>query len=83
MNDAETLREVKRIVEECVNKQGPERCWYHPDLFMRLIEVLQIKGVKESCLPPREEFEQGCKKYQEEQYKTSGRKIYIQQEHTT
>ena len=68
MNEKEQLEEVKRILQEAIEKQGHERCWYHPDLFQRLIDLLEIKTTKDLCLPPRKEFEQGCKKYQEEQY---------------
>ncbi len=69
MNEKEQLEEVKKIVQESIEKQGHERCWYHPDLFQRLIEVLEVKPMGKPSLPPRKEFEQGCKKYQDEQYK--------------
>ncbi len=69
MNDTEKLEQVKQILQQSIEKQGHERCWYHPDLFQKLIDLLEIKTAKNPCLPPRKEFEQGCKRYQEEQYK--------------
>jgi hypothetical protein len=68
MNDTEKLNKVKEILLEAIEKEGHERCWYHPDLFQKLIDLLEIKTAKNLCLPPRKEFEQGCKNYQEEQY---------------
>ena len=68
MDDTEKLELVKQILQEAIEKEGQERCWYHPDLFQRLIDLLEIKNTKPMSLPPRKEFERGCKKYQEEQY---------------
>lgn len=64
--DAETkLQAVKQIVEDWVGKQSHEHCWYYPDLFRQLCQVLDVPAV-DAGLPPRAEFERGCQMFQEE-----------------
>lgn len=65
----EKCDEVKKIVQEWTDKQGHERCWYYPDLFNRLAGVLGVTPTVAPCLPPRAEFEEGCRKYQEEEFR--------------
>ena len=59
---------AKQILTEWIDQQGHDRCWYYPDLYRKLIEVFDIKPSKEPNLPPKAEFEQGCKRYQDEEY---------------
>ena len=69
MKDVERkLKVVEEIVQEFVDKQGHERCWYYPDLFNRLSQTLNITPTINPSLPSREEFEEGCRRYQMEQY---------------
>ena len=56
------LEEIKLIVQEWVDKQGHDRCWYYPALFRKLVEILEINSNKESSLPPLEEFKKGCER---------------------
>lgn len=58
------LDKVKNIVKEFINKQGHEKCWYYPDLFKSLVEVLGVK-IQITELPDREAFEAGCREYQD------------------
>ncbi|MBS3079966.1 hypothetical protein J4221_00680 [Candidatus Pacearchaeota archaeon] len=60
--------EAKTIIQEWVSKQGHDRCWYYPDLFRKLAEIFEVQ-YSDPGLPPRNEFEKGCEKYQEEEYK--------------
>ncbi len=69
MDDSVKLNEAKKIIQEWVDQQGHERCWYYPDLFNRLVNVFEIKATKAPALPPLHEFEEGCRKYQIEEYK--------------
>lgn len=66
----DSLEKVKAVVERWLDKQGHERCWYYPELFSELAALLGLgRGkVLDPGLPPREEFEAGCKRYQDEQY---------------
>ena len=56
-----------QILNEYVSKKGHDKCWYYPDLFNKLIELYGIKSV-EPELPSREEFVEGCMKFQDEMY---------------
>jgi len=69
MNDLEKLDEVKKIIQEWIDKQGHDRCWYYPELFKKLIDLLGIKLSGDPKLPPLDEFKFGCEKYQQEEYK--------------
>lgn len=56
------------LVKEWIGKQGHDRCWYYPDIFAKIAEVLGIPAADKPALPPRAEFEGGCSRYQQEQY---------------
>jgi hypothetical protein len=60
--------EARNALTEWAEKQGHDRCWYYPDILNRLCEILGIP-VFPQPLPPRAEFEAGCCRYQNEQYK--------------
>lgn len=62
------LAHVRSIVQAWLDKQGHERCWYYPELFEELATVLDVKQTVPSALPPRAEFEAGCRRYQENEY---------------
>lgn len=67
----ETCNKTQEIIQNWVNQQSHDRCWYYPDLFQKLVKLHSIKPNINPQLPPREEFERGCKKYQEEEYNDS------------
>jgi len=67
MEESEKIEKAKVILQSWVDQQGHERCWYYPDVFNQLVELFEVKG-GENGLPPRCEFEEGCRRYQEEQY---------------
>lgn len=69
MNDNEKIIRAKQILQEWVNQQGHERCWYYPDVFNKLSTLFDIRMTKTPSLPPLKEFEEGCRKYQMEEYK--------------
>lgn len=71
MTDAELSIETKRILQDWVDQQGHDRCWYYPDLFRRLIALHGVKAFKEPHLPPLEEFKRGCERYQREEFGSS------------
>ncbi len=68
-NIEDKFNEAKGIIQEWVDKQGHERCWYYPDLFRKLADIFEVKATKKPALPPIEEFKKGCEKYQQEEYK--------------
>ncbi len=59
---------AKEVLQEWIDKQGHDRCWYYPDLFKELINIFGIKPKADPGLPSLEEFKKGCEKYQEEEY---------------
>jgi len=59
---------ARAVVQEFVDKQEHERCWYYPELFDRLTKIFGIAPTRNPELPSREEFERGCSRYQAEQY---------------
>ena len=65
----EKLKEAREILSEWVDKQWHERCWYYPDIFKRLANILDVDISREPMLPPVDEFRRGCERYQEEEYK--------------
>ena len=69
MNDSEKVQKAKDVLQEWVDKQGHDRCWYYPDLFRQLADILKVKPSKEPALPPLDEFKKGCERYQREEYK--------------
>jgi hypothetical protein len=60
--------EAARIIKEWSDKQGHDRCWYYPDLFTKLASLFKLSLKVKPSLPPRHEFEEGCKRYQDEEY---------------
>ena len=65
-------QQAQAAVQQWVAQQGHNRCWYYPDIFNRLVEILGIEANKTPALPPLEEFRKGCEEYQKEEYKKSG-----------
>lgn len=64
----QTCEEVREMLQQWVNKQGHDRCWYYPELFTALAERLDVRLAISPSLPPRCEFEDGCRRYQDQQY---------------
>jgi hypothetical protein len=70
MEDCPNCQSTKQILQNWVDQQGHERCWYYPDLFRQLIAIFRVKASLPPKLPPRSEFEAGCRRYQMEEYET-------------
>lgn len=62
------LNAIRLLVNDWLGKQGHDACWYYPDVFRQIASVLGIEAPPVG-LPPRCEFESGCKRYQDEVYK--------------
>ena len=60
--------QVRRIIQTWLDKQGHDRCWYYPDLFRELAAALDLKSTVPPKLPTLEEFREGCRWYQSEEY---------------
>lgn len=68
MSDQQKLHQAKQIIQEWVDQQVHDRCWYYPDLFNQLVDLFEIKATKEPKLPLLEEFKEGCCRYQKEEF---------------
>ena len=60
---------VKGAIEEWASKQGHDRCWYYPDIFMRIAQIVEAKIDFPKGLPPRPEFRKGCERFEDGEYK--------------
>ena len=60
--------EARQVVQEFLNKQGQDKCHYYPELFAELAKIFDVQTTAKPKLPPRSEFEEGCRKYQDEIY---------------
>ena len=65
MDDIERYNTAKKIMQEWIDEQGHDRCWYYPDFFNRLVEIFEITPSRKPNLPSLEEFRKGCKRYQD------------------
>lgn len=70
--ELDTLTDAKRILQTWLDKQGHDRCWYYPDLFRELVKLFELESVKPAGLPSLAEFQEGCKRYQAEEYGLGG-----------
>jgi hypothetical protein len=62
------LDQARALLQGWVDKQAHDRCWYYPDIFRELAALLGVKATVPEGLPPRTEFEAGCRRYQDEEY---------------
>lgn len=67
MSIEQRFNEARNVIQEWVDKQGHDRCWYYPDLFRKLAEIFEVKYT-DPGLPPLDEFKKGCERYQDEEY---------------
>jgi hypothetical protein len=65
--DADKLKTINDELTRWIGQQGHDSCWFYPEIFNRLCEILNIP-VPERNLPPEEEFENGCHRYRKEIY---------------
>jgi hypothetical protein len=64
-----TCTETQALIQEWLDRQGHDRCWYYPEVFSKLAALFGLGAKKPPRLPPRAEFEEGCRRYQAEEFK--------------
>lgn len=69
------LEKIKQLVQSWLNKQGHDRCWYYPEIFQQIAEILNIDIEEDQKLPSLLEFREGCRKFQEKEYKLASQEI--------
>ena len=62
------LEKIRQVILDWDGKTGHDRCWYYPELFNKIADILEIQLTSQPVLPSREEFEAGCKRYQDEEF---------------
>lgn len=71
-SDRYKIENIRQVVLQWASQQGHNKCWYYPDLFNELIEILGIKPNEyiptNQTLPSVEEFKKGCERYQRDLY---------------
>ena len=68
MNDAEKVKQIQNVISEWDGKQGHDRCWYYPDLFERIANIVGVQLNNAPVLPTRSEFEEGCRRFQNQEF---------------
>lgn len=68
MNAEEIVEAIKEDIEDWASKQGEYSCWYYPEIFLKIALRVGAEVDYPLFLPPRTEFEKGCKKWQDEKY---------------
>lgn len=68
------LARVRRLVQDWLDKQGHDRCWYYPEIFEQLARALDLQHIvlKPPQLPSLSEYKAGCERYQREQLLAAG-----------
>jgi hypothetical protein len=68
--EAVGLARVRRLVQNWLDKQGHDRCWYYPEIFTELARALELQHIvlKPPQLPTLDEFRAGCERFQREEY---------------
>jgi len=63
-----TEKKARQLLMDWRNKQGHDRCWYYPEIFRSLCDLFEVPTCPDPGLPPRDEFREGCCRYEDEQY---------------
>lgn len=69
MSVDDKVEAAREALQSWVDKQGHEQCWYYPEIFRELCEILEVEARRSPNLPPIEEFNVGCARYRNEIYK--------------
>lgn len=64
----EKIKEIQQTIMEWDGKEGHDRCWYYPDLFAKIAEIVDVPLNQSPALPPRPEFEEGCRRFQSQEF---------------
>ncbi len=62
------LEKCRQLLQEWVDKQGHDRCWYYPEIFNKFCEILGVVPTVSPDLPTEAEFEEFCGRYRREEY---------------
>lgn len=63
------IEKARKALIKWQDTQRHDKCWYYPDIFNELCQILDVEYKTPKSLPPYKEFTEGCKKYQYEVYR--------------
>lgn len=66
--DTTKVAQATGLLQQWVDQQSHDRCWYYPEIFRQLCDLFGVQPTLQPGLPPRPEFELGCKRYQDEEF---------------
>lgn len=61
------LARIKALLADWTAKQGHASCWYYPEIYTQLAEIVGLTPPQTPNVPLRE-FVDGCRRYQAELY---------------
>lgn len=69
MTSDEKLNNIKTVLKSWFLKEGHEKCWYYPDIFNKIVSILDIDLSRFWYnVPSKEDFCRGCERYQKDLY---------------
>ena len=70
MSDAELkLEQIRTLVQEWVDKKQHDRCWYYPEIFRSIAEILNVTPTGPVDRVTEPEFRGGCDRFTKEEFK--------------
>lgn len=61
---------AQRALQRWIRKQEHDKCWYYPEIFLELCDILGVDATQHPTMP-RTEFELGCLRFTDELYSIS------------
>lgn len=62
------LNKIRSYIEDWISKQDHDKCWYYPEIFKQICEVLEIPYEKQKLNSiTKEEMKRGCDKFIDEE----------------
>ncbi len=63
------LVNIEKELLKWTSRQEHDKCWYYPDIFRKICNILGIEETDTSgWIVPEKEFEEGCNMYRKELY---------------
>jgi hypothetical protein len=62
-----SMNQCRTLLTRWVGERRHARCWYYPEIFRQLCEVLNVQA-DEPTRVSRQEFETGCRRFTDEEF---------------
>lgn len=67
----EKCDQVRAEILAWANKQGHDQCWYYPEIFIAIAEILDMSLEIKPKLPPQHVFREHCQQWESTIYSDS------------